>query len=64
MQLFLLLTPGKLAGIDLVEVNASLGSAAEAQQTMFTACELMAACFGKRRTGLDVPTGYQLREAH
>ena len=59
---FSFITTGKLAGIDLVEVNASLGSAAEAQQTLFTACELMAACFGKRRTGLDVPTGYRLPE--
>ena len=54
------LVSGKLTGIDLVEVNASLGTAVEQTQTLYAACELMAACFGKRRRGLDVPQDYEL----
>ena len=49
----------KLTGIDLVEVNPELGTKREQDLTLFTACEVIAACFGKRRKG-NVPPNYQL----
>ena len=52
-------SPGTLSGIDLVEVNPELGSREEQNLTLFTATELMAACFGKRRKG-NLPLNYKL----
>merc|ERR1711976_1095364 len=37
----------KLTGIDLVEVNPELGSDQDQDLTLFTACEVIGACFGK-----------------
>ena len=49
----------KLTGIDLVEVNPELGSKQEQELTLFTACEVIGACFGKRRKG-NVPQDYKI----
>ncbi|ELU03494.1 hypothetical protein CAPTEDRAFT_151997 [Capitella teleta] len=48
---------GQLTGIDLVEVNPELGSKQDQELTLFTACEIIGACFGKRRKG-NVPEDY------
>ena len=48
-----------LTAVDLVEVNPTMGNEKEQQITLYTATEVMAACFGKRRRG-NVPLDYQL----
>ncbi|KAI0231388.1 Arginase, hepatic [Lamellibrachia satsuma] len=50
---------GKLTGVDLVEVNTHLGTKRDQDLTLFTACELLLACFGKRRMG-NIPDNFQL----
>ena len=42
-----------------MEVNPQLGSDSDQAITLATAVEVMAACFGKRRTG-SIPGGYEL----
>jgi len=49
----------KLTGIDLVEVNPELGNKHDQELTLFTATEVIAACFGKRRKG-NVPPNFQI----
>jgi arginase len=51
-----------LTGIDLVEVNPELGTKRDQELTLFTAVEIIAACFGKRRKG-NVPADYVLPKA-
>ena len=53
------LVTGKLTGVDLVEINTRLGTKRDQDLTVFTACELLLACFGKRRMG-NIPDNFQL----
>lgn len=46
---------GRLAVMDLVEVNPELGSAADQESTLRAACELVGAWFGKRSRHLLTP---------
>lgn len=50
---------GKVSAIDLVEVNPDMGTAREQELTLYTAVEVIAACFGKRRKG-NTPPGYKI----
>ena len=59
MTPFLSCVPDKLTGIDLVEVNPELGNKHDQELTLFTATEVIAACFGKRRKG-NVPPNFEI----
>jgi len=50
---------GKVTAIDLVEVNPEMGTEREQELTLYTAVEVIAACFGKRRKG-NTPPGYRI----
>ena len=56
---------GKLSGIDLVEINTSIGGEKKAEKTVNNSIEILTSCFAKEpRAKEDVPSYPAKLEKH